>query len=61
MNEFDRMRIDDSDTIHTFSGKISELASNATSLGQSIEGPKVVKKFLNSLPPKFIHMTASLE
>ncbi|XP_013623877.1 PREDICTED: uncharacterized protein LOC106329780 [Brassica oleracea var. oleracea] len=61
MNEFDRMKMEDSDSIDTFSGKISELASKAASLGQSIEGPKVVKKFLNSLPPKFIHMTASLE
>ncbi|XP_013594289.1 PREDICTED: uncharacterized protein LOC106302294 [Brassica oleracea var. oleracea] len=61
MNEFDRLKMDDSDSIDTFSGKISELTSKATSLGQSIEGPKVVKKFLNSLPSKFIHMTASLE
>ena len=61
MNEFDRLKMDDTDSIDTFSGKISELASKASSLGQSIEGPKIVKKFLNSLPPKFIHMTASLE
>ena len=61
MNEFDFLKMDDTDTIDTFSGKIPELASKATSLGQSIEGPKVVKKFLNSLPSKFIHMTASLE
>jgi len=61
MNEFDRLRMNDSDTVDTFSGKISELASKAASLGQSIDEPKIVKKFLNSLPRKFIHMTASLE
>ena len=61
MNEFDRLRMNDSDTVDTFSGKISEISSKAASLGQSIDEPKIVKKFLNSLPRKFIHMTASLE
>lgn len=61
MNEFDRLRMNDSDSIDTFSGKKSELASKAASLGQNIETPKLVKKLLNSLPRKFIHMKASLE
>ena len=62
MNEFDRLRMNDSDSIDIFSGKISELASQATSLGQSIEEPKIVKKLLNGLPRrKYIHMAASLE
>lgn len=61
MNEFDRLRMNDADTIDIFSTKITELTSKAASLGQSIEESKVVKKFLDSLPLKFIHMTASLE
>lgn len=60
-NEFDRLRISDSDTIDAFSGKITELTSKGASLGQSIEEHKVVKKFLDSLPLKYIHMSASLE
>lgn len=62
MNDFDRLRMSDSETIDTFSGRLSELASQATSLGKSIEEPKIVKKLLNSLPrSKFIHIAASLE
>lgn len=62
MNEFDRLRMNDSDSIDIFSGKISELASQATSLGQSIEEPKIVKKLLNGLPRrKYIDMAVSLE
>ena len=61
MNEFDRLKMEDTDTIDAFTEKISELVSKASTLGQIIEGPKVVKKLLNSLPPKFIFMTASLE
>ena len=62
MNEFERLKMNDSDSIDTFSGKLSELASKAASLGHSIEEHKLVKKFLNSLPRnKYIHITASLE
>lgn len=52
----------DSDTIDNFAGKLSELATKATSFGETIEEPKLVKKFLNSLPRnKYIHIIASLE
>ncbi|XP_013607966.1 PREDICTED: uncharacterized protein LOC106314677 [Brassica oleracea var. oleracea] len=62
MNEFEYLRMNDSDSIDTFSGKLSELASKAASLGQSIEEAKMVKKFLNSLPRnKYIQIIASLE
>ena len=62
MNDFERLKMYDSDSIDTFSGKLSELASKSASLGQSIEEPKLVKKFLNSLPrSKYIMLVASLE
>ena len=62
MNEFERLRMLDSDTIDIFSGKISEIAAKFVSLGQTLEEPKLVKKFLNSLPrSKYIHITTSLE
>ena len=61
MNNFEHLNMSDSDSIDTFSGKLSELASKSASLGQSIEEPKLVKKFLNSLPrSKYIMMVASL-
>ncbi|XP_033131958.1 uncharacterized protein LOC103848357 isoform X1 [Brassica rapa] len=62
MAEFDRLQMKDGDTIDTFVGKLSEISSKSASLGEMIEEPKLVKKFLKSLPrKKYIHMVASLE
>lgn len=62
MAEFDRLQMKDDDTIDTFVGKLSEITSKAASLGEIVEEPKVVKKFLKSLPwKKYIHIVASLE
>ncbi|XP_010507349.1 PREDICTED: pupal cuticle protein 36-like [Camelina sativa] len=51
-----------SNSVDDFAGKISGLASQSSSLGATIEEPKLVKKFHTGLPrEKFIHMVASLE
>lgn len=56
------MKMRDSESIDTYGGKLSELASQSAALGHTIEEPKLVKKFLNSLPrSKFIQIIASLE
>lgn len=60
--EFDRLRMKDTDTIDDFAGKLSEISSKSAALGETIEEPKIVKKFLSSLPQKkYIHIVASLE
>ena len=62
MAEFDRLKMKDEDTIDTFVGRLSEITSKAASLGEIIEEPKVVKKFLKSLPRRrYIQIVASLE
>ncbi|KNA02920.1 hypothetical protein SOVF_214050, partial [Spinacia oleracea] len=62
MAEFDRLKMKETDKIDDFVGKISELSSKSVALGQTIEEPKLVKKFLKSLPRKrYIHIVASLE
>ena len=62
MAEFDRLKMKDEDSIDTFVGKLSEISSKSASLGEIIEEPKLVKKFLKSLPrKKYIHIVASLE
>lgn len=62
MAEFDRLKMKDGDTIDSFVGKLSEISSKSTSLGEMIEEPKLVKKFLKSLPrKKYIHIVASSE
>ncbi|XP_048620011.1 uncharacterized protein LOC106393659 [Brassica napus] len=62
MTKFDRLKMDDNDTVDDFAGKISSLSSKATSLGENIEESKMVKKFLKGLPRyKYIQIVASLE
>ncbi|XP_056843152.1 uncharacterized protein LOC130495700 [Raphanus sativus] len=62
MSDFDRLRMKDDETIDDFSGKLSEISSKSSALGVIIEEPKLVKKFLSSIPrKKYIHMVASLE
>lgn len=62
MAEFDKLKMKDGDTIDGFVGKLTEITSKVTSLGETIDEPKLVKKFLKSLPrKKYIHMVASLE
>ena len=37
MTEFDRMKMNDTETIDDFSGKLTEIASKSTALGENIE------------------------
>lgn len=55
MVEFDRIKMKEADTIDTFMGKLSEISSKSAALGESIEEPRLVKKFLKSLPRKNIY------
>ena len=52
MNEFDRLKMKETESIDDFGGKLSELASKSSALGVIIEETKLVKKFLSSLPRK---------
>lgn len=52
MSEFERLKMKDIDRIDNFVGKQSEIASKSAALGENIEEPKLVKKFLSSLPQK---------
>ena len=62
MAEFDRLMMKDGNTIDTFVGKLSEISSKSTALGEVIEESKIVKKFLKSLPrKKYIQIVASIE
>ena len=62
MAEFDRLKMKDIEKIDDFVGKLSEISSKSASLGEEIEEPKMVKKFLKCLPrKKYIHVVAALE
>ncbi|XP_013589086.1 PREDICTED: uncharacterized protein LOC106297383 [Brassica oleracea var. oleracea] len=62
MADFDKHKMKEDDRIDTFIGKLAEISSKTASLGEVNEEPKLVKKFLKSLPrKKYIHMVESLE
>lgn len=62
MEDFGRMKMKDTETIDEFSGKLAEISSKSSALGEVIEESKLVKKFLSSLPrKKYIHIIAALE
>ena len=62
MADFDRLKMKNTETIDDFVGKLSEISSKSASLGEEIEEPKIVKKFLKCLPrKKYIHVVAALE
>lgn len=62
MAEFDKLKMKEKYTIDNFVGKLSEISSKSASLGEIIEEPKIVKKFLKILPiRKYIHIVASLK
>lgn len=62
MAEFDLLKMADDETIDVFAGKLAEITSKSASLGVVIEEPKIVKKFLTSLPCKrYLQIVASLE
>ncbi|CAG7888968.1 unnamed protein product [Brassica rapa] len=62
MSDFERLKMKDNESIDDFFGKLAEISSKSTALGEDIEEYKLVKKFLSSLPrKKFIHIVASLE
>ena len=48
--EFDRLKMQESETIDSYAGKLSGIASKSAALGETIDESKLVKKFLKTLP-----------
>ncbi|KAL4566634.1 hypothetical protein LXL04_030754 [Taraxacum kok-saghyz] len=61
VTEFDRLTMIESESVDSFAGKLSGIASKSASLGEMIGEAKMVKKLLSSVPRNFIHLVASLE
>ncbi|KAD6794630.1 hypothetical protein E3N88_05526 [Mikania micrantha] len=61
MSDFEALKMKENSTVDDFTIMISGLASKSSALGAFIDEQKMVKKFLNGLPRKFIHMVASIE
>ncbi|XP_076941877.1 uncharacterized protein LOC143611566 [Bidens hawaiensis] len=59
--ELDNMRMKETETIDEYSNRLSGVASRSASLGEVVDEMKLVKKFLTSLPRRYIHIVASIE
>ena len=52
MAEFECLKMKETEKIDDFVDKLSSISSKASELGEEIGDPKMVKKFLSSLPRK---------
>lgn len=60
-SEFESLKMKDSESLDDFTGKISQLVSQANNLGSTIENKRLVRKLLGSAPAKFIQIVAAIE
>ncbi|GJY48969.1 hypothetical protein Tco_0438925 [Tanacetum coccineum] len=60
-SEFENLKMKDSESLDEFTGKISQLVSQASNLGSTIENKRLVRKLLGSVPTKFIQIVAAIE
>ncbi|XP_076904802.1 uncharacterized protein LOC143564197 [Bidens hawaiensis] len=51
----------DSESIDDYSRRLSGLATKFATLGSSIDETRLVRKFLNGMPKRFINIIASIE
>nr|GEY57701.1 hypothetical protein [Tanacetum cinerariifolium] len=61
ITELENLKMSDNDTINAYAAKLSCIASKSATLGEVVSEHKLVKKFLTSLPRRFVHIVAALE
>ncbi|GKC71634.1 hypothetical protein Tco_1117517, partial [Tanacetum coccineum] len=61
ITEFENLKMSDNDSIDAYEAKLSGIASKSATLGEVMSEYKLVKKFLTSLPRRFVHIVAALE
>ncbi|KAL4385163.1 hypothetical protein GQ457_15G023990 [Hibiscus cannabinus] len=60
-NEFDALRMKETETIGEFTGKLSAMTSKYSTLYVALEDSSLVKKLLESVPDKYFHVVAGIE
>ncbi|BAF25780.1 Os09g0551200 [Oryza sativa Japonica Group] len=60
-SEFKALCMKKTETIDEFAGKISGLANAMSGLGATMTDDELVKKLLDSVPEKFLHIIAAIE
>ncbi|GJT54656.1 putative reverse transcriptase domain-containing protein [Tanacetum coccineum] len=59
--EFENLKMSNNVTIDAYAVKFSGIASKSATLGEVMSEHKLVKKFLTSLPRRFVHIMETLE
>ncbi|XP_023754501.1 uncharacterized protein LOC111902925 [Lactuca sativa] len=60
-NESEMLKMKENESINDFSGKISGIVAKFKSLGSTLEEEVIVRKFLNSVPKKYLPIVAPIE
>ncbi|XP_076944583.1 uncharacterized protein LOC143615310 [Bidens hawaiensis] len=60
-SEFEKLKMDENETVDEFARKITSMVSKATSLGHVFEQDVLVKKLLDAIPDKYFQLVASIE
>ncbi|GJU32849.1 hypothetical protein Tco_1176438 [Tanacetum coccineum] len=60
-NELEMLKMNDNESINDFAGKISGIVAKFKSLGSTLEEEVIVRKFLNSVPKKYLPIVAPIE
>nr|GEU92465.1 zinc finger, CCHC-type [Tanacetum cinerariifolium] len=60
-NELEMLKMNDNESINDFAGKINGIVAKIKSLGSTLEEEVIVRKFLNSVPKKYLPIVAPIE
>ncbi|XP_076918539.1 uncharacterized protein LOC143579006 [Bidens hawaiensis] len=60
-SDFESLKMGVDESLDVYAGKISEIASQASNLGHTMNDKKLVRKLLSSVPEKFIQIVAAIE
>lgn len=60
-SELETFQMKETESIDEFAGKLSGMQSKYKSLGSTLEDEVLVRKFLNSMPDKYLPIVASIE
>lgn len=60
-SEFEQLKMKDNESLDVYAGKISEIATQANSLGHTVDDKRLVRKLLGSVPEKFMQIVAAIE
>ncbi|PWA88660.1 hypothetical protein CTI12_AA118370 [Artemisia annua] len=60
-SEFESLKMGANEPLDVYAGKISEIVSQASNLGHTLDEKRQVQKLLGSVPEKFIQIVAAIE